>query len=42
MLVGDGLGPEYSQDSSKVLGVKGVEKNVYLSSNMLKPDRTYK
>ena len=23
MLVGDGLGPEYSQDSSKVLGVEG-------------------
>ena len=23
MLVGDGLGPEYSQDSSKVLSVKG-------------------
>ena len=22
MLVGDGLGPEYSQDSSKALGVK--------------------
>jgi len=23
MLVGDGLGPEYSQDSSKALGVEG-------------------
>ena len=23
MLVGNGLGPEYSQDSSKVLGVEG-------------------
>ena len=23
MLVGDGLGPDYSQDSSKVLGVEG-------------------